>query len=56
MPAKGGFGFKNINFGVFSLGHQVPETIFGLRGQGGRIISVQNAGTIKVVYVQKYFL
>jgi hypothetical protein len=31
MGSTRGFGLKNINFGVFSLGQEVPKTIFLLR-------------------------
>jgi hypothetical protein len=28
MPATRGLGFKNINFGLFPVGQEVPKTVF----------------------------
>jgi hypothetical protein len=41
IALKRGFGSKNRNFGVFSLGPEVPKTIFHCGCQGCRIISDQ---------------
>ena len=54
MASKRGFGFNNINFGLFPLGQEVPKTVFDCGGQAYRIISA-NVQTSAVEPLWTYY-